>query len=112
MIDEIRLNAHLNNGKTEYVMCAANWIDDGIEYTFKPYNIDTGRVYSGHRHPQIFELTKDIYPFSEYGKSTVQGFLTTKNRFLNREEALELVQKNGQLTKPILGGVLTSEDLW
>lgn len=30
MIDEIRLNAHLNNGKTEYVMCAANWIDDGM----------------------------------------------------------------------------------
>lgn len=112
MIDEKRLNAHLNNGKTEYVMCAANWIDDGVDYTFKPYNIDKGRVFSGHRHPQIFELTKDIYVYSEWAKVTVQGFLTTKNRFLTRKEALELVQQNGQLTKPIIGGELTSEDLW
>lgn len=112
MIDEERLNAHLNNGKTEYVMCAANWIDDGIDYTFKPYNIDKGRCYSGHRHPQIFELTKDIYPYSEWGKFTVQGFLTTKNRFLTRKEALTLVQENGQLTRSIIGGELTSEDLW
>lgn len=42
----------------------------------------------------------------------VQGFLTTKNRFLNRAEALELVQHTGQLNKPLIGGVLTSEDLW
>lgn len=112
MIDEERLNAHLNNGKPEYVMCAANWIDDGIDYTFKPYNIDKGRCFSGHRHSQIFELTKDIYPYSEWDKLTVQGFLTTKNRFLNRKEALKLVKQNGQLTKPLIGGVLTSEDLW
>lgn len=112
MIDEYRLNLHMNNGKTEYVMCAANWVDDGIEYTFKPFNISTGRVFSGHRHPQIFELTRDLYPFSEWGEKIEQGFLTTKNRFLTRKEALELVKENGQLTKPLLGGVLTSEDLW
>ncbi len=112
MVDEKRLIAHLNNGKTEYIMCAANWVDDGIEYTHKPFNIDTGRVYSGHRHPQIFELTKDIYPYNKYGRITVQGFLTTKNRFLTRAEALDLVKENGQLTKPLIGSELTSEDLW
>jgi hypothetical protein len=112
MIDEYRLNYHLNNGKIEYVMCAANWIDDGIEYTHKPFNINFGRVFSGHRHPQIFELTSDIYPYGEYGKLTVQGFLTTKNRFLTRSEALVLVKENGQLKKPLIGSILTSEDLW
>lgn len=40
MIDKIRLEAHLNNGKTEYVMCAANYYDDGIDHMFQPYNID------------------------------------------------------------------------
>lgn len=47
MIDEYRLNLHLNNGETEYVMCAANWIDDGVDYTFKPFDIDKGLVFSG-----------------------------------------------------------------
>ena len=112
MIDQMRLDAHLANGETEYVMCAANHIDDGVEYSFKPFNINTGRVFSGHRHPQIFELTRELYPYDKYGRITTQGFLTTKNRFLNRAEALELVEENGQLTKPIIGGELTSEDLW
>ena len=32
MKDEKRLQEHLNNGQVEYVMCAANWVNDGIEY--------------------------------------------------------------------------------
>lgn len=112
MIDKERLEAHLANGETEWVMCAANWVDDGVDYTFKPFNIDKGRVFSGHRHPQCFELMSDLYPHELWGKSTVQGFLTTKNRFLTRAEALVLVKETGQLKGDIIGGVLTSEDLW
>lgn len=112
MIDKIRLNAHMANDEIEYVMCAANWVDDGIDYNFKPYNINTGRVFSGHRHPQIFELTREIYPYDIFGISTTQGFLTTKNRFLTRAEALILVKENDQLKGNIIGGELTSEDLW
>lgn len=107
MIDKERLEAHLANGKNEYVMCAANYVDDGIDYLFKPYNIDKGLVYSGWRHACIFEIMP---------KGTThnceQGFLTTKNRFLNRAEALELVKTNGQLVGNTIGGILTSEDLW
>jgi len=112
MIDKERLEVHLNNGEIEYVVCAANWIDDGIDYLYKPYNINKGIVYSGNRHPSIFEQTNRIYPFEKYGELTVQGFLTTKNRFLTREEALELVKSNGQLKNKLLGSELTSEDLW
>jgi len=112
MIDQYRLDLQMNNGKTEYLMCAANWVNDDEDYTHKPYNIDKGLVFSGHRHPQIFETTSIIYPFSIYGKLTTQGFLTTKNRFLNRAEALVLVRENGQLKQPLIGGMLTSEDLW
>jgi len=107
MIDKIRLEAHLNNGKTEYVMCAAIYVNDGIHHNFKPYNIDTGLVYCGWRHPCIFEIMPNGTP-----NKCIQGFLTTKDRFLTRDEALELVKSNGQLKGDIIGRVLTSEDLW
>ena len=87
MIDQIRLDAHLANGKTEYIMCAANYVDDSIEYIFKPFNVDKGRTFSGHRHPQCFESMHDLYPHDVWGSRTIQGFLTTKNRFLTRSEA-------------------------
>jgi len=47
MIDSKRLEAHLNNGKTEYVMCAANYYDDGNDHSYQPYNIDKGFVVCG-----------------------------------------------------------------
>jgi hypothetical protein len=116
MIDKERLEAHLNNGEIEYIMCAANWIDDGIEHPFQPYNINTGLVFCGWRHPCIIQQYCDIYKPSTdpncIRRSEIQGFLTTKNRFLTREESLVLVKENGQLKKPLIGGVLTSEDLW
>jgi hypothetical protein len=112
MIDFQRLETHLSNGEVEYVMCAANWIDDGCHYTHKPFNISTGLVFSGWRHSQIFEQTEYHFPHWAFGKQTIQGFLTTKNRFLNRADALKLVIETGQLTKPLIGGELTSEDLW
>lgn len=112
MIDQYRLDLQLNNGKTEYVMCAANWVNDEIEHMFQPFNIPTGIVYCGWRHPCIFQQYRERFPQETYGKSETQGFLTTKNRFLTRKEALELVKENGQLTKPLIGGILTSEDLW
>lgn len=107
MIDKVRLESHLNNGKVEYVMCSAIYFDDGKDYMYKPYNIDKGLVYCGWRHPNIFETMP-----KEHRARSIQGFLTTKNRFLTRDEALKLVRENGQLKNGIMGGVLTSEDLW
>lgn len=40
------------------------------------------------------------------------GFLTNAGRFLTRAQAEAVAVKTGQLTKPIIGGELTSEDLW
>lgn len=112
MIDHKRLQAHLDNGKTEYVMCAANYHNDYIDYDYKPYNIDKGFVICGWRHPNCGESYMAANKQAKNWHNVVQGFLTTKNRFLTRAEALELVLSNGQLTKPIIGGELTSEDLW
>jgi hypothetical protein len=116
MVDKVRLEQYLNNGEREYVMCAAIHYDDGEDHYHQPYNIDKGVVISGWRHHNIMHsiskwmgTQQQIY---EKGIKETQGFLTNKNRFLNRKETLELVKENGQLTKPIIGGVLTSEDLW
>jgi len=109
-IDQKRLDAHIANGAIEYVMCAAIWVDDDTEYHNQPYNIPIGVVYCGWRHPCVMYQYRSTFPVATVKE--VQGFLTTKNRFLNRAEALILVLENGQLTKPIIGGVLTSEDLW
>lgn len=109
-MDKERLEAYMNNGETEYVMCAAIHIDDGKCYSYQPYNIDTGIVFCGWRHPGVFEQMRDL-DLSGISKG-IQGFLTTKNRFLTRQEAYELVKKVGQLKQPLIGGMLTSEDLW
>lgn len=112
MIDKERLDAHLKNGKIEYVMCAANYHNDGKDHLYQPYNIDKGFIIGGWRHPCVGTSYMAANKEAENWIDCEQGFLTTKNRFLNRAEALELVESTGQLTKPIMGGVLTSEDLW
>lgn len=112
MIDTKRLEAHLKNGEVEYVMCAANCYDDGIDHDFKPYNVDKGFVVCGWRHPNAGESYMILNPTAKRWDHCIEGFLTTKNRFLTRSEALELVKENGQLKSPIIGGELTSEDLW
>lgn len=110
-IDKERLEVHLNNGKIEYIMCAANYHDDGIDHMFQPYNIDKGFVICGWRHPHCGSSYMAASGIRNY-HNCIQGFLTTKNRFLTRAEALELVMSTGQLQKDIIGGELTSEDLW
>jgi hypothetical protein len=111
MIDQKRLDAHLNNGEREYVMCAANHLNDGEDYHFQPYNIDKGIVFCGWRHSCIMQQYSKGY-WVDFKDTEVQGFLTNKNRFLTRKQALELVRENGQLIGKLIGGVLTSEDLW
>lgn len=57
----------------------------------------------------IYEETGKRVGFSEY----TQGFNTDCGRFLTRKQALVVVRKSGQLKDgKIIGGVLTSEDLW
>jgi hypothetical protein len=112
MIDKIRLDQHLRNGKIEYVMCSANYYDDGLDYKHKPYNIDKGFVLCGWRHGCVGESYLALNHEAKRWDHCIQGFLTTKNRFLNREEALILVLENNQLKQPLIGGELSSEDLW
>lgn len=112
MIDKQRLEAHLNNGKTEYVMCSANYYDDGYEHMCQPYNIDKGFVIGGWRHACCGMSYMAADTLVTRWDDCEQGFLTTKNRFLTRKEALALVISTGQHDGNIIGGELISEDLW
>jgi hypothetical protein len=41
-----------------------------------------------------------------------RGFVDAKGRFLTREQALVAARACGQIGAGVIGGVLTSEDLW
>lgn len=83
----------------EYILCAAIHFKDGEKYEHQPYNITTGLVLCGWRHGTIFvqwggmkvKDRKDIGITEE-----VQGFLTSLNRFVTREEAAEIAISQNQ----------------
>lgn len=84
--------------KNEYILCSAVHFDDGIKHTHQPINIEIGIVYMGYRHCNCFasigDLVKDRINAGIHEKE--QGFLTSLNRFVSREEAAEIALKNNQ----------------
>lgn len=96
----------------EYIICAAIHYDDGIKRPHPPRNLTTGIVMSGWRHGNCFVGLAAVFPDYEYNRSdkVVQGFLTSRGRFLNREEAGALAFEAGQIENPIT--CLFSEDIY
>jgi len=96
--------------KEEIILCAAIWVNDNQIYIDQPINLTNGFVISGHRHCCIFEI---ISKFHIDKKLCKQGFLTSNNRFLDREEAMRLARKMGQVYKETMkDDTLFSEDLY
>ena len=94
----------------EKILCAAIWFKDAETPIHTVKNVD-GLVLCGYRHGhiigQITTLTgKRIFELGE----SVQGFLTDRNRFLDRKEALDLFKANGGV--PEFKDELYSEDLY
>ena len=67
---------------------------------------------SPYRHHNLIKMARE----DDWGDEPIQGtrgFITDKGKFLNRIEAEQHARKCGQLTKKtIVGGEVTSEDLW
>lgn len=91
---------------SERILCAAVWVDDGVARVHQPTK--TGIVFCGHRHPACLEQAagyfRDEHP--PYGHrwdelrregKTHQGFLTSQNRYVDREEAFQIALVAGQL---------------
>ena len=100
----------------EYILCSAVHFDDGKEYVHQPINIGSGYVVCGMRHHNCY-MTVSVLSngIVMQDKEDIQGFITNRNRFVDRKEAMELVIENGQchngkLCNPRVG--LFSEDLY
>lgn len=63
------------------------------------------------RHDAVIRLV-----FKKTGQKVTtadeQGFLSDCGIFLSRKQAEAVARRSGQLTGPVIGGSLTSEDLW
>lgn len=102
--------------KPEYITSAAIWYKVLPTMEFLPTNITEGMVIQGHRHGHCINvithaLNMRTVTFGErsVGES-IQGFITSKNRFVDRKEAGEIAFECGQISAP--NSYLFSEDIY
>lgn len=109
----------------EKIICSAIWyleipIKKHYEDNVLPVNCDKGLVFCGFRHCHCMYTMcsvtglRSVKP--EVGEY-VQGFLTNKNRFVDRQEAYRIAFTQNQIIGPNKGCEtnyvgLTSEDLY
>lgn len=112
-----------NNPIEEKVICAAIWYKDFplIKYeTFppgfqRPLNCDRGMVFCGYRHHNcMYQMIAITRKYTHEMGEHIQGFLTNKNRFVNRYEGLEIALKMNQVIDldDVHGKQLYSENLY
>jgi hypothetical protein len=107
----------------EKILCAAIWYLDiplkkEIPNTMlRPTNVDCGVVFCGHRHPHCMYTMVAVTGFRSVeiaddgvGRE-VQGFLTNKNRFVDRQEGAAIFIADGGKLK-YSTNTLYSEDLY
>jgi len=97
--------------KQEYILCAAIHFNEGSTPVHLPKNIKEGIVLCGRRHHNIFTQINTFMESSEMKKiPQVQGFMTSLDRFVTREEAAKVALLSGQIESPVRK--LISEDLY
>lgn len=104
--------------KTETILCAAIWFNDGLKHEHQPKNINIGYVVCGRRHHNVF-ITHAIIQKGEIVPDKLlevpkheqeQGFMTSLDRFVDRKEAVGIAFDAGQIVeKP---NILFSEHLY
>ncbi len=90
----------------ERIICAAVHYDDGNHYEHQ-YGMPTGLVLCGKGHHNVFPAGV-LLPDRFFRKES--GFITTKNRFVGREEGGKIAFAAGQTTQ--LWNRLTSERIY
>jgi hypothetical protein len=95
--------------KAEYILCAAIYFDNGVRYEHQPKNIESGIVICGRRHHNCF-VTWSLLSENDFKTRYTEGFLTSKDRFVNRQEAADIAMAAGQIIKET--ECLVSEDLY
>jgi len=81
----------------EYILCAAIHFRDGKQYLHQPINIETGFVVCGRRHHNCYTtlmvLSEDMTLSDKtalFDERDIQGFITNKDRFVDRKEGWEI----------------------
>jgi hypothetical protein len=106
---------------SEKILCAAVWykeipiINKDVPLDrYLPKNVDKGVVFCGLRHGQCIYSKSAVTGLrdAECGEY-IQGFLTNKNRFVDRQEAWKIAEKENQITRQGgTYGTLYSENLY
>jgi hypothetical protein len=85
----------------EYIICSAIYFNDGKKHGNQPKNIDIGFVICGRRHPDCYGVLEVFMSLDEFFSQNkieeIQGFLTSENKFLNRQDAYVVAKKCGQI---------------
>jgi hypothetical protein len=96
----------------EYILCAAIWIKNERKYEHQPENIPAGYVLCGRRHEDIMYLSTVLIKSVINPSTSEKGFVTSKNRFVNRLDATEIAILAGQVPIENKGAALTSQELY
>lgn len=97
------------DNKKEYIICAA------INYTkFECKDGSIGLIVCGRRHHDCINVFWNLSGIPTRRPNDIQGFMTSKNRFLDREEAAKLALEIGQIVDEDIEvtHTLISEDLY
>lgn len=109
--------------RPEAILCSAVYVDDGVKRARTYVYPETGILFGGCRHVDClvaFEDWKSKLTQEEINKiddiderqlcGTRQGFVTTRGRYVGREEAGDIARAAGQWDQ--LTRQLYSEDVW
>src|ERR1700754_3026990 len=99
----------------ERILCAAiHYPELAVGGPHRPRNIVTGIVVCGHRHHDCISTFSVLTKMRSATQKSVQGFLTSKNRFVDREEGWKIAQAAWQLKDGIVRDRtrLHSEDIY
>lgn len=100
----------------EKIICAAIHVKHNQQHAGQPVNIETGFVVCGRRHDACHTTIAILNPsFLKLLTSGDNGFVTTKNKFVDRKEGYVIAKDAGQLLHNYHDStnlILTSEDLW
>lgn len=105
------INSQSKEGK-ETILCAAIWYKDDKTYKHQPTNIKTGYVFCGRRHHNVISLRNELVDMPTHRETSVQGFITSLNRFVDRIEGNKIAIDASQVFGNIEGDELISEDLY
>jgi len=97
----------------EHILCAAIWVDTGkAEPPRRTYAYPTtGLLFCGFRHADCLVTVYAHDPHGEFTHQRVQGFMTSKGRFVDRVEGKTIALDARQVYEGT-GPQLFSEDLY